>query len=216
MKEFVEINIDSLSSLQRLNLRYRRKTIISLSSKYANYSLEDLSLQGTFSYLNLDKFINLKKLSLTGNINQSFNLELFRNLSNQLEELSFYCRADEKTFLKLFEGCHFSNLKYLYLKECCCMKSLNKNFIDRFPMLKDFRMNSCEIETIQQDAFIDLKQAEYIDLSYNLLNFIGKNAFSNLKMNLSLDLSYNRLTYFDPEFIGLGNSVQVCLDNNKI
>lgn len=36
-------------------------------------------------------------------------------------------------------------------------------------------------------------------------------------MNLkSLDLSSNQLKYFDPEFIGLGYSVEILLDNNKL
>ena len=92
--------------------------------------------------------MNLKKLSLFGNINKSFNFELLKNLSNKLEELwiqFYFALVDEETFLKMFEGRHFSKLKYLYLWECCCMKSLKKNFIDRFPTLKDFLMNKCGI-----------------------------------------------------------------------
>ena len=166
-------------------------------------------------YLNLDNFIKLKSLSLNLNINQNFNFDIFKNLCNQLEYLSIDCfnSVNKETFIKLFEGHHFSKLQYFNLKSCC-MKRVKKNFIDRFPMVKDFRMKRCEIEMIEQDAFLNLKHANYIDLSYNRLNFIGKNAFSNLK-NLDLILSFNQLTNFDPEFIGLGNSVKFSIDNNK-
>ena len=166
----------------------------------------------------MDKFINLKKLSLYGNISQSFNFELLKNLSNQLEHLMihfYFGRADEETFLKLFEGHRFSNLKYLYLKDCCCMKSLKKNFLDRFPTLQDFRMYTCEIETIENDAFSNLIQLSYIELANNLINFIGKNAFSNLNNLKAVNLSSNKLTHFDAEFNGLGISKPVCLDDNN-
>ena len=218
-KEFVEINIDSLSSVKSLRLNYDIKTNFSLNSKYDNYSLEDIKLHGTFSYFNLDKFMNLKKLSLYGNINKSFNFELFKNLSNQLEHLwiQFYLTTlvDEETFLKMFEGRHFSNLKFLYLNQCCCMKSLKKNFIDRFPTLEDFRMIKCDIETIDNDAFSNFTQLAYIDLSENLINFIGKNAFSNLINLKGMNLSFNKLTHFDAQFNGLASSELVCLDYNN-
>lgn len=84
-------------------------------------------LEGNFSYLNLnlDNFVNLKTLSLYGNINGNFNIELFKNLCNQLENLEIE-KFDEETFLTLFDGHHFLNLKYLNLIGCCIKKVKKK------------------------------------------------------------------------------------------
>ena len=165
----------------------------------------------------MDNFINLTKLTIDGNILENFNFELFKNLCNQLELLAIrFFNFNEKSFFKLFDGHHFSNLKYLYLHKCCCMKSLkNDFFFDRFPMLQHLSMDGFDIKMIEHDAFSNLEQLEFIDLSYNLLNFVGKNAFSNLKNLKSLNLSHNQLKYLDPEYIGLGNSVKIFIDNNN-
>ena len=61
--------------------------------------IERLFLNGTFSYFNLDSLVNLKMLTLIGNINDSFNIELFKNLSKQLRVLKItLINIDEKRF----------------------------------------------------------------------------------------------------------------------
>lgn len=141
------------------------KTNIIINSNYINHSLECIALRGNFSYLNLDNFINLKRLSLCGNINESFNFELFKKLCNQLESLSVEIENfDEENFFKLFDGHHFSNLKHLNLFGCC-IKSVKRKFIDQFPMLQDLYMNTCKIELIENDVFSNLKQLEILDFS---------------------------------------------------
>ena len=53
-----------------------------------------------------------------------------------------------------------------------------------------------------------------LNLRSNKIKVIEENAFSNLKNLQKLDLSNNRLTKFDRNFIGLGNSVEVKIQNN--
>ena len=217
-RELLEINIDGLPCLENLQFGVNSKnTNFTIYSNYANYSLQYLDLSGNLSYFNLNNFIKLTSLRLDGSILETFNFELFKNLCNQLESLEItFDKFDEKSFFKLLDGHRFSNLKQLYLTKCCCMKSLKNFFFDRFPMLKVLAMYDLDIEIIENDAFSSLEQLEHIHLNNNLINFIGKNVFSNLKNLKSLDLCSNQLTYFDQEFIGLGNSVEIFLDYNKL
>ena len=46
---------------------------------------EKLILFGRLSYFNLDHFYNLNLLFLIGTLNESFNIDLFKNLCNQIK-----------------------------------------------------------------------------------------------------------------------------------
>ena len=58
--------------------------------------------------------------------------------------------------------------------------------------------------------------SHFVDLSKNLIERINKNAFSSLKNLQKLDLSDNDLSKFDRNLIGLGNSVEVKIENNDL
>jgi hypothetical protein len=78
--------------------------------------IEELFLEGNLSYFNLDSLVNLKKLSLCGTIDESFNFELFENLCNQLEDIRIRLfKNDEKTIVNLFDNYYFPYLAYLSL-----------------------------------------------------------------------------------------------------
>ena len=74
-------------------------------------NIEELYLNGDFSNINLDNFVNLKKLALRGNLLDEFNFDLFKNISNQLEdlEIAFY-NMNCEIISKLFYGHNFPNL----------------------------------------------------------------------------------------------------------
>ena len=165
--------------------------------------VETLFLNGNFFYFNLDNFVNLKELLLQGTVEENFNFELFKNLCNQLEDLKICLpNIDNKTFFKLLDH-RFSYLLRLKFRQQ--IKTIDKNFIDRFPMLKELKMSECDIEKIENDALSNLKQLEYIDLSRNSLESFEKNFFLSLKNLDTVDLQFNKLKNFDPEFAGLRN-----------
>ena len=60
---------------------------------------------------------------------------------------------------------------------------------------------------LADDLFFDLTQLVYLDLSSkNRIESIEENAFSNLKNLANLDLSFNSLSMLNPKsFIGLEN-----------
>ena len=176
-------------------------------SGYSSHSIQDLHLHGKFSYFNLDNFFNLKRLSLQGTLDESFNFELFKNLCKQLESLIFrFTDIDFKALFKLFDGYHFPNLQYLTFNECL-IKNVNKHYI-----------NSCHLETIEDETFSNLKQLRHLGLPGNQIRFIGKNAFFNLKNLEVLNLANNELTHIDREFIGIGleSSVEIRLDTSYL
>ena len=172
--------------------------------------IEKLSLTGNFSYINLDKLVNLKMLSLNGNVNEDFNVELFKNLCNQIRKLRIVLKdIDENTLFKLFDGHHFSNLRSLAIMYCN-LQLLKKEYIpNRFPMLKHLFIHNCNLEAIENDAFSNLTRLNCLDLSNNSLTFIEKRTFSKLKNLKTLDLSGNKLKRINSNFIGVKNSVEI-------
>ena len=178
--------------------------------------IQYLFLRGTFANFNLDSFANLKLLSLDGTINEEFNLELFKNLCNQILYLKIkLTNIDDKTFLKLFNSYSFSNLLSFVIIGCN-LKRLKKKYISRFPILTNLFIIDCNLEVIEHKAFSNLKSLRFLDLSENRIKFIEKNTFSNLKNLEIIDLSSNELTNLDAEFIGVRNSVQFFLENKKL
>lgn len=193
-------------------------------------NIEILHLYGTFPYFNLDGLINLKELNLTGEINESFNFDLFTNLCNQLEILMMnITNIDYETLLKLFADHKFSNLEYLELTDCN-IKIIEKKLIDHFSMLKRLSIIRCNLEMMEDNVFSNLKHllildlsennfekleskilSELINLEYfsireNRLQFIEKNVFSKLKNLQQVDLRYNKSSTFELEsFICLGS-----------
>jgi hypothetical protein len=176
--------------------------------------IQELFLRGNFSHFNLDHLFNLEVLSLVGTINESFNIDLFKNLCNQLTILKFkLTNIEEKTFFKLFDDCTFPNLTSIYILKCN-LKRLNKEFINRFPILINLFTICCSIEVIENEAFSNAKHLKFVDLSQNRLKFIEENTFSNLKNLETLDLSSNEIEKnLDARFIGVGNSVEFFLEN---
>lgn len=174
-------------------------------------SIEQLSLQGDFSYFNLDYLFNLRSFTLTGTIKDDFNFDIFMNLCNQLQELIIsYTNIDAYKLYKLFDGHHFSNLKTLAL--IVCDTRVDKNFIDRFPILRSLYFHRCKLELSELDVFSNLKQLHYLDLSGNRINL---SASSNMKNFQTLDLNSNEFSIKYPELIGLEKSVKILMKNNN-
>ena len=178
--------------------------------------IQELHLNGDLSYLNFDSFVNLRQLSLSGKIKDNFNLKLFKNLCNQLEDIQISLRnINEQKLFKLFDGYNFPYLRGFTLMRFSSNR-LKKEFISRFQTLRHLNITDCEIELIEHDSFSNLQQLTSLNLSCNLIELIEKNAFSDLKNLQTLDLRHNKLTKFDRNYIGLGNSVEVKIEYNYL
>ena len=109
-------------SLRKLGLDVKnemnKEMLIKLLEIFPN--IEELSLSGQFSDINFDSFINLKKLSLFGDLLYGFNFEVFKNICNQLEELYIeFNNMNDKMISKLLYGHYFPKpfkLKHLLNK----------------------------------------------------------------------------------------------------
>ena len=232
----INISIRNLNSLTYFGLFFPNTIDENITTKLCDQlrNIEQLSLSGDLSYFNLDDFVNLKSLVLKGVINDDFNFQLFKNLCNQLEQLSILSYIDNQVLFKLFDGHCFPNLVKLEY-EYCSIIIINKSYFNQFPMLRELSMNNCKIKLIEDDAFLNLKHLvrldlrenslktldkriftelgnlEQLNLSKNRLEYIEKDIFSNLKNLKSLDLSDNRLELYPESFIGLQNSVEIRL-----
>ena len=171
--------------------------------------IEKLNLRGgTFSYFNLDNLFNLRELSLIGKIDSLFNFGLLRNLCKQLESVNIDLRnIREKTF-KLFEGCHFPYLVDFRARSIE-ITVLRKEFLNRFPIIRNLNLCDCYIDVIEHKSFSNLQQLRILDLSRNQIKSIEKNAFSALKNLEKVNLSYNKLGQFDPTDFGLSTDINI-------
>ena len=241
-RESVEYNIEGLCSLKTLQLSsFTNKVDFSIKNlpSLINFSfycsctidqkfvtkllhqvttyIQEVCLFGNLSYFNLDNFVNLRVLEISGDINEKFNFELFKNLCNQLENIKIsYYNIDGKKFFKLFDGYNFP-----YLTDFTLMyfniKKLTKEFINRLPKPRNnLKLYECEIDVIESDSFSNMQQLTSLDLSNNQIELIEENAFSNLKNLQTLDLSHNELTNFDRNFFGIGESVEVNIEFNDL
>ena len=143
-------------------------------------TIQQLSLSGKLSYFNLDDLVNLKNLDLGGSINDNFNFDLFKNLCNRLESLRIYLPFGNGSFFNLFNGHIFPNLTQLDCK-LCKIVSVKKNFLDKFPMLRELFLNNCLIENVEEDAFSNVQYLVRLELSRNYLQLQDKRIFSQLK-----------------------------------
>lgn len=174
-----------------------------------------LFLRRNFSFFNLNSFPKLKGLLLEGTINASFNFELVKKLK-QLKILKITLKkVDYDTFFKLFDGHIFLNLRAIAISKSSLNNILKKEFLNRFPMLKQLFITKCNLKEIEPDAFSRLKELSCLDLSKNHIKSIEKDTFSWLKNLKVLDLSRNELTNLDAEYIGVRDSVEIFLENKK-
>lgn len=118
---------------------------------------EKLILFGRLSYFNLDHFYNLNLLFLIGTLNESFNIDLFKNLCNQIRFINIELpETEEKTFFKLFNGHNFQELiKFSIIK--CNIKQLKKENFNQFPNLNFLYIIGCNLEVIEHDVFSNVK-----------------------------------------------------------
>ena len=156
-------------------------------------NIEELTLRGgNFSNFNLDHLVNLKTLRLNGTINDDFNFGLFKNLCNQLEELSISFRGDyESIASKLFDDHRFPNLLEFNLFKCNVIR-LKHKFVEKFPALLKLTMHDCDLETIEDDAFSNTKNLTYLSLMGNFFKTLDKRIFSPLINLEELYLRNNR------------------------
>ena len=229
----MKFNIEGLSSLETLHLKANTAEVefsiknlpslinfeLSISGTIDDYIvtslfeqlpyIQELHLKGNLSYFNLDNFVNLRVLKLSGTIDENFNFDLFKNLCKQLESIKILLtNIDQKSYIKLFVGYTFPYLEdftLCFLK----LKRLKKEFINGFRMLKYLNIFDCNIKEIAHDSFSNLEQLCSLNLSNNRIEFIDDNAFSNLKNLQQVDLSYNNLLYFDTKIVGLIQSAMV-------
>ena len=201
------------------------------------------SISNELSYINLESLVYLRSLTLLNTTSTGINIDLFKNISHQLEEIiifAFLYPKSYETIEKLFDGHKFPNLLNLDISLCGSFKFENRLFAG-FPMLQTLKLSLNEIRILDNDAFSNMKQLISLDLSSNHIESISKSAFSdliNLKiLNLNsnsieridenvfsslknlqtLDLSRNQLTSLDPKlFAGLGNLKSLDLNSNKL
>lgn len=222
--ELKEVNIEDLSSLNSLELKLssspKRITLRNLTAlenfkfQQSNISINSdilvklleqlpsvkkLTLYGRLSNFHLDNMIHMRELSLKGFLDNDFNYDLFKNICNQLTDISIsYSNIDDEKMNKLFDDHHFPNLSKLCIEETKITKLDAKTTFSQFQILKELTLcDNLDLEIIDYEFFSNLKQLtrftwmdRWMNRSINKLKPIGfdKSHFSKLT-----NLEYLRL-----------------------
>ena len=137
-----------------------------------------------------------KSLELCSINNEEFNFDYIYIICSQITKLKIMHSNSEK-ISKLLCSYSFPNLLELEIEFCEIARIEKKLFVE-LPMLKKLMIHfNLTLQTIDEDAFSDLKQLVHLDLSYNRIESLEKMTFFEL-VNLNyLDLSVNRLRNID-------------------
>ena len=166
-----ESSFANMNSLQILRLAVEDETIDKeILAKLFEIcpNIEELDLDGQFSNINFDRFVNLKSLSLNGHLLDDFNFDLFKNICNRLEELWIEIdNLNDESMSKLICNHDFPNLLSFIIRSSE-MTRLEKKLFDRFRMLQSLEIsNNDELKTIDKDAFSNLNELEELDILDN-------------------------------------------------
>ena len=160
-------------------------------------NIEELYLTGDFSNISFDRFFNLKRLKLCGNLLDDFNFDVFKTICFQLEELSIkFKNIDDESIAKLLCGHNFPNLLCLKVSNSKITRLENK-LLDGFPILQRLKVsNNTELKTIDLNALSNLKNLKYLHLKKNQLSELDPELFSGLVNFKKLFLSVKRRPIF--------------------
>lgn len=189
------------NSLENLTLKVEselnKESSIKLFEMFPN--IEELNLEGRFSSLSFDSFVNLKKLSICGSILNNFNFDLFKNICNQLEYLRIELdNMKDKDISLLLNGHYFPNVKTLGIYSSKITRLEEKLFVG-FPNLQSLFINmNHALKTIDNDAFSNLKKLKLLGISFNSkLTKLDPELFRKLVNLKNLYVGYNNLDGFD-------------------
>lgn len=200
--------------------------------------IKELEIRAAFSNLNIDDLVGLERFKISGLVSKNFNLGMFNNVCNHLQELSINIRnINEEMISVLFYGHYFPHLVKLNIKFSNQLSKLGNLMFYGFPMLQSLSiannqrlglieneafsnltnlvhldLSSNRIESINQKLFSQLTNLKSLNLKNNQIQSIEENAFSNLKSLTNLDLSFNHLSRLNPQSLnGLENLKRINL-----
>ncbi|XP_060564322.1 toll-like receptor 4 [Ruditapes philippinarum] len=195
-----------ISTIRELNLSYSNIRYISTEAfqglknlQYLNLSGNSLSYpngfgKGVFKFLNKLRLLNIKDNKFVTYDGFGREMEYLQNLKGFYAELCLNC-----TFGKEFEK--LKNLKKMSLSGsstgACNASKLHNYTFEGLTRLKVLWLSSCNITTIEPDAFKPMnKSLTHLDLSYNEnLRFLGMNkGLHGLRFSPTLSiLNINRI-----------------------
>ena len=218
-----KVKLRNLLSLRDLSLDLEEPITSEVLLKLVNKSLpniEVLNLSGKFSFFRLDgdSFSNLKRVTLFGILLDEFNLGLFNNLCNRLEDIIIGCaNMDDEFLAKLFYGRNFPYLRSLCISGTTITK-LEKKLFYRFATLQKLMISfNRELQIIDHDAFSNLTHLNSLYIRNNCIESIDSRLFSRLVNLESLNLSNNRLIVIKKSlFSNLHNLNILCLSDNYL
>ncbi|EDW08371.1 uncharacterized protein LOC6578526 [Drosophila mojavensis] len=180
-----DVLINQLPNLQRLSL--------------ANNQLAQLARLPSRSLLELDMSnCNMQRLNSMF-IEALYNLEVL-NLSHNTA-LQFGWEED------LIVGLELRNLDLSYC-------NLDQIDLSGLPVLVEVRLRGNLLRSVDQYTFANNTLLELVDLSQNVLRFIGNAAFNPLKRLKHLNLAYNEIAHLDRNLIS-GNDVLLELNMSR-
>lgn len=178
-------------------------------------NVEELNLEGNFSNINFDQFVNLKKLELCKDILEGFNFDFLKNICYQLEYLGIELdNIGDEEISKILNENTFPNVLTLKIYISRIVR-LEKKLLNGFPMLELLDMKG--IGEIDKDAFSNLKNLKCLSLKNGDLSELDPQLFSCLSNLECLELQDNNLNLFDLKIMNyLAKIKEINLKDNFI
>lgn len=230
-----EVNIENLPYLQYLRLKsvsVERITLNSLNALrrvflYINDLQTDLQADLCDQIPNIEKltvkldsfsFEYVKaenKLSICLRSINDIDFSPFYPITNEIEKLHITdSNIDSGKLIRVFR--HFRNVSDLSICESDITQIENGTF-DGLPNLRSLSLHyNRDLETIDYDAFANLKQLEHLSLSHNFIQSLDNRVFSYLVSLETLNLIENGIESLDENiFSSLENLRHLYLGSNK-
>lgn len=148
-----------------------------------------------------------------------FNVHLFDNVCNQLENITIWCcNLDDKYLEKLYYGRNFPYLSTLSIFCSSANIKLEKKLFDGLRMLQKLIIYQNEnLGIIDADAFSNLIELQELHLSESCIEFIDKTMFSYLINLKNLSLCRNQIESIEEDsFSNLHNLENLNLCSNQL
>nr|XP_034906219.1 receptor-like protein 14 [Populus alba] len=211
--------VEGLPSLKSLYLSYNRlEGLIDLKESLS--SLETLGLSGN----NINKLVaprgpsNLRTLSLYNITTYGSSFQLLQSLEAFPNLTTLYLGSNDfRGRILGYELQNLSSLKMLYLDGC----SLDEHSLQSFgalPSLKNLSLQELN-SIVPSGDFLDLKNLEYLDLSYNTLNnsiFQTIRTMTSLKTLMLQSCNLNGQLPTTQDFLDLKNLEYLDLSYNTL
>ncbi|CRK94408.1 CLUMA_CG007915, isoform A [Clunio marinus] len=208
----IDLQTKSLYINKNKNVQYLPDNTSAVFPNLKRYDAEECSILEVH-YFNFIGLSNLEKLDLSGNLIETLEDDVFKDLTS-LGTLELSNNKIENINERSFNG--LKRLKFLYLAGNKLNK-LNNDTFGQLSSLTHLRLMRNSIKQIEQNSFNGLANLTLLDLTHNQLQILNHDIFVPLSSVQYLLLENNTINQIDKNaFNGLDKLNVLVLNHNQL